>query len=288
MKEEALWCWRYELRSATRLNAVSQRRSFPGMLLRKGAGFACLHPWGELGDPSLKDCLVDLRQCAIGRRTLACLALDAEAREKGESLFRGIIVPQSHATLPELSEEAIQESREQGFTHLKVKVQGDPSPVRAFLARHSDLVWRLDFNGTGQPNMFQDWTAEECACIDFVEDPFLPEAGDWSDLPVTVAADRFSGEAPVRVIKPAVEEVSSDAPRLVVTSYMDHPVGQAFAAWEAGRARVSEICGLQTHGLFEKDAFTEALGELGPQFCPPEGVGLGFDDLLERLPWKRV
>ena len=288
MEEEPLWGWRYELRSATHLNAVYQRRSFPGMLLRKGAGFACLHPWVELGDPTLDECLAALDRCAIGKRALACLAADAEAREKGKSLFQGILVPQSHAMLPELSDSAIQGSRERGFSHLKVKVQGDPSPVRKYLARHGDLSWRLDFNGTGEPGMFQDWTAEECACIDFVEDPFLPEDGQWSALPVTAAADRFLGEAPVRVIKPAVEEVVSEAPRLVVTSYMDHPLGQAFAAWEAGRAGVSEICGLQTHGLFEKDVFTEALGEVGPHFHVPSGTGLGFDDLLERLPWKRI
>ena len=47
-------------------------------------------------------------------------------------------------------------------------------------------------------------------------------------------------------------------------------------------------CGLQTHGLFEMDAFTARLGPVKPGFKPPGGSGLGFDDLLEDLPWKKI
>jgi O-succinylbenzoate synthase len=77
---------------------------------------------------------------------------------------------------------------------------------------------------------------------------------------------------------------------VVLTSYMDHPLGQAFAAWEAARLALQfpglvGICGLQTHHLFEPDGFVELLGPWSPQFQAPPGTGLGFDDLLAALPW---
>jgi len=88
-------------------------------------------------------------------------------------------------------------------------------------------------------------------------------------------------------VKPAVNEMVQGE-RVVVTSYMDHPLGQVFAAWEAARAGVTEVCGLQTHGLFTANGFTEALGQVRPEFGVPEGAGLGFGDLLEELPWMRL
>ena len=104
----------------------------------------------------------------------------------------------------------------------------------------------------------------------------------------------------VAVIKPAVNELepileraSDEGKRVVITSYMDHPVGQSFAACEAAKAyrsfpNVVDTCGLITHGLFEPDEFSAALGEPGPDFNPPCGTGLGFDELLKALPWKHL
>jgi len=45
---------------------------------------------------------------------------------------------------------------------------------------------------------------------------------------------------------------------------------------------------LQTHHLFEKDAFTESLGAWKPDFTVPEGTGLGFDDALAALTWEKL
>ena len=95
------------------------------------------------------------------------------------------------------------------------------------------------------------------------------------------------GDSEVLIVKPAVNGMLNGE-RVVVTSYMDHPLGQAFAAWEAARAGVTEVCGLQTHGLFAANGFTEALGRVRPGFGVPEGAGLGFGDLLEGLPWSRL
>jgi O-succinylbenzoate synthase len=113
-------------------------------------------------------------------------------------------------------------------------------------------------------------------------------------------ASTQSSAAQVMVIKPAIDEpfllaeaAIAHRQKVVLTSYMDHPLGQTFAAWEAARLGLQflglpGLCGLQTHHLFEPDAFTECLGPWSPDFTAPAGNGLGFDDLLDALPWTRL
>ena len=186
----------------------------------------------------------------------------------------------------------------------------------AFLERmnslHPGLRWRLDFNESPTPGETTDFLlglAEKTrAAIDFVEDPSPYSETAWKEIRrqtrVNLAVDReaapLSSAAQVMVIKPAIDEpfllgeaALSHQQRVVITSYMDHPVGQTFAAWEAARLGLQfpglvGMCGLQTHHLVEPDAFTEALGPWSPVFKVPDGTGLGFDDLLDALPWTRL
>jgi len=161
------------------------------------------------------------------------------------------------------------------------------------------LRWRIDFNETGNAEELREilgeWSDEEKAAVDFLEDPVAYDSGEWESLREAtglafandrnVSVDR--GDSDVLVVKPAVHEMPASERRRVVTSYLDHPLGQVFAAWEAARAGVSEKCGLQTHGVFDKSEFTEVLGEVGPDFVVPSGVGLGFGEILEKLPWVK-
>lgn len=305
MKKD-LWVWRYALESSGRLNSRADRTVFNGALIREDAGFGCIHPWPELGDPSLEDCLVDLtgeRSFPLVRRTAACLKADGLARERGVSLFDDIEVPSSHATLPAMSVDAVEEAAWRGFKIAKVKagqdVERELACLKNLVRDFPDFRWRVDFNGKGEVGQlqeaFSDWNDEHRARIDFLEDPVPYEGDGWAELGrstrLTLANDRMvesdRGDSGVLVVKPAVNEMITRG-RVVVTSYMDHPVGQAFAAWEAGRAGVDEVCGLQTHGLFKTDEFTEMLGVAGPEFQVPEGTGLGFDDLLEGLSWTKL
>jgi O-succinylbenzoate synthase len=71
---------------------------------------------------------------------------------------------------------------------------------------------------------------------------------------------------------------------------MDHPIGQFGAAYVAAlnKDKLSARCGLFTHVLYEKNEFIERIRSDGARLLPPEGTGIGFDDLLERLPWKKL
>lgn len=312
------WISRYRLKARGTLNAVTRRREFEGALIRAGDGFGCIHPWPELGDPSLEKCLADLAgpcRRSIVRRALRCAEYDATARKFGHSLFEDMEVPESHATLAAMDPAEVALAVQAGFRVVKLKTGRDPAAEVRFLdamrAEHPDLRWRLDFNEAPEPaeaeRFLLELGAETRRAVDFVEDPCPYSHAVWKALAlktgVRLAVDResapLSTAAAVMVVKPAVDEpfllgeaALANSQQVVVTSYMDHPLGQAFAAWEAARLALRVpglvgLCGVQTHHLFEPDAFTELLGPWSPVFQPPPGDGLGFDDLLDALPWTR-
>ncbi len=314
-----IWYSPYQLRANGFLNSISARREFEGALIRIGDGYGCLHPWPELGDPPLGRCLEDLRErrfWPIVRRAMRCAEFDEAARNQEESLFEEMEVPRSHATMVRGDGAELEAAVEAGFSVVKMKAGRNLTSETALLeemaGRFGGLKWRLDFNESLSPedaDKFLGGLSEKAkAGLDFVEDicPFSEAtwANLWKKHRVRLAVDMESGPqrkaAQITVIKPAVDEpfllgeaAMMNGQRAVVTSYMDHPFGQAFAAYEAARTEVIfpglvGICGLQTHHLFEKDAFTEALGEWGPEFKVPDGMGLGFDDALAGLTWVKL
>lgn len=310
---------RYRLKSRGYLNAVTGRREFEGALIRVGDGYGCIHPWPELGDPPLEKCLADLqgpRRWPIVRRALRCAEYDAAARSRDESLFEEMEVPPSHATLAKADAATVDAAVELGFTVVKLKcgrsLRSETSFLEAMARAHPQLKWRLDFNEALEPEaaagFLEALTPQTRAALDFVEDPCPFSETAWAALfrrtRVPLAVDREAAPhreaAQVMVVKPAVDEpyllaeaAIAHSQCVVLTSYMDHPFGQAFAAWEAARLElqfpgITGVCGLQTHHLFESNPFIEALGPWSPAFQTPPGTGIGFDDLLDELPWTRL
>ena len=310
--------WRYRLKARGLLNALTRRHEFEGVLIRMDGGYGCIHPWPELGDPTLEKCLADLagaRRWPIVRRAVRCAEYDRVARVFQHSLFEEMEIPGSHATLVKAEAAEVARAVEAGFAVVKLKAGRDPAAETHFLnamaAEYPAVKWRLDFNEmleAAEAAEFLLGLAETTrTAIDFAEDPCPYAESAWNELHrqtrVMLAVDReaapLSAAAQVMVIKPAIDEpfllaeaAVRNQQQVVMTSYMDHPVGQTFAAWEAARLGLQfpglvGLCGLQTHPLFEPDAFNEMLGPWSPAFQAPEGHGLGFDDLLEALPWTR-
>jgi len=272
---------RYTLRSRGVLNARSERLEFPGALLRVDGGYGCLHPWPDLGDLPLEAQLAALRSgkpTAQTARSLVCCAADGAARKEGRNLFEGLPIPPSHFTAPGFWDEPVPA----GFQMVKLK------SLARLDALPEHLRLRLDFNGTSSREALIDLLPYR-ARVDFVEDPFPYDPRTWRDFPFPLASDRYGEvpEAAVRVIKPALN-LPETAKRRVFTSYMDHPIGQLFAAWEAARhAAPGETHGLVTHHLFDDaDPFIAAMGAPVPVLVQPPGTGLGFDELLANLPWS--
>lgn len=310
---------RYQIKARGFLNAISNRRVFEGALIHVDGGYGCIHPWPELGDPPLEKCLADLagaRRWPIVRRALRCAEYDRAARQFEHSLFEDMEIPTSHATLPKTNFAEVAAAVEAGFTIIKLKCGRDPESEAKLLAELPSefpaIKVRLDFNESFTPDQAAEFLLAlpdaARAAIEFVEDPCPYSDSGWADLHrktrLKLAVDReaapLSKSAQFMVIKPAIDEpfllgeaALGNSQRAILTSYMDHPVGQTFAAWEAARLELQlpglvGTCGLQTHHLFEADAFSEALGPWSPEFKAPDGHGLGFDDLLAAMPWTRL
>lgn len=280
-----MWIWRYSLKPRRALSPIAGARPRQGALLRDGHGFADIHPWPELGDAPLDRQLQMLARgetTPLTRRSLEMARLDGAARASGVSLFDGRAIPASHWPGADPPPE---------FDTVKLKgIETIPPRVRL----------RIDFNRSLTPEAFlmiaEGLPAER---VDFIEDPCEYDASVWAALRqqtgMRLALDRPSehgGSMPsssvdVLVVKPAVEDVPQDEREIVITSNMDHPVGQFGAAYFAAKFGARR-CGLFTHVLFEPDEFIERIRADGARLLAPEGTGIGFDDLLERLPWKKL
>ena len=74
---------------------------------------------------------------------------------------------------------------------------------------------------------------------------------------------------------------------LVVTSYLDHPLGQACAAWTAARLGV-KTAGLLTHSVYEPNLFSASILARGPRLAFSPGTGFGWDKELASLEWESL
>lgn len=272
-------------------------------------GYADCHPWPELGDKSLDDQLSLLKQgiwTTLTHQSCRFARLDAEARAAGVNLLEGLPIPPSHylvQNLAELTTKGIGLIEKEGFSHLKVKVGreivNDSLPLMCLMTE-SGLQWRLDFNGClseAECRTFLKKIMPYSQQIDFIEDPFPYDPAAWraiqSDYPISLACDRMALEAignpqaaRVLILKPAIQSeepflLGCRGQRLIVTSYLDHPLGQTTAAYIAAKLKLPDICGLLSHRVYLSTPFSSSLSQEGPLFHTVGGTGFGFDELLK-------
>jgi O-succinylbenzoate synthase len=293
-------------------------------------GYADVHPWAELGDLPLAgqlDRLARGETTDLTRASLALAALDAGARAAGRSLWDGLTVPDSHCLLPGLGGDgrsALEAGLAEGFTRFKIKMGKDLNAEKrhlrelasflqgVFLANGESPRLRLDYNETLTLARFTEhFTGLEhlLPFLDFIEDPFPFAAAGWSEmsarLGVCLAVDRAASEEsaagfdgvivhkPARAGPAAPPNVPMGVPgrRLIVTSYLDHPMGQLGAAWVAARLPVGarhERHGLVSHRVYARTRFSDRLGWSGPRLSLPGGPGFGFEEELAELDWKAL
>lgn len=314
--------YEYLLRSGVALNSASHRRTFPGALIRVGSGYGCIHPWPEFGDAPIEEQLRLLAQgitTPVTAMALRCAEIDGAAREAGVSLFEGLSIPRSHYSwsFAQPTEPQIQRLLTEEWAALKAKGFANYGETRRFLEQCAkageaqNLKLRVDFNGCldarGFSQFIEFMPLRTYQQLDLIEDPFPYDAALWQQAQerwkVRLALDKgwrdgSTGFSAV-VVKPArrdwrVVAEKHPAHRLVLTSAMDHAIGQMFAAYEAALAyqenpeRV-DLCGLCTQHLFEPDGFFERLQSPGGHLRPDlSGGGLGFGEVLEKLPWRKL
>ncbi|MDH3068057.1 hypothetical protein QET40_02930 [Akkermansia sp. N21169] len=311
----------YSLIAEGQLNAhAAEFHRYGALIMTDEGGVGCIHPWPELGDATLDEELEALKAgspLTLGKRALKCANVDADARHKGINLLHGLNIPESHATLPPcVSPASVRIMGINGFRAGKLKAMSSPKSTLERLATLASIApnwrWRIDFNSSLNEREADEFWREMSPSlrqlVDFVEDPCPYTRESWSRLMsegMRLAYDQGSDldhqphldttSPPIRIIKPAREKMPSPGSgKHVFTSFMDHPIGQLWATYTAAQyyqdtpSEEIPLCGLCTHLLFKKDAFIEALGGLAPVITVPEGTGLGYDDLLAALPWKKL
>lgn len=268
-------------------------------------GYSDLHPYPEYGEPALDEHIAKL--ATVDFTPLVEIAMefnyiDREYRLLKRNAFLGLILPRAHRLVTDittLDPRQLTEYQAAGFTHLKVKLGRHLETETAALnklACASALNWRLDFNGRLSEAEFTSWwrDLDEAvrARIDFVEDPArgeLGKAGPWAD---DWSKQKF---AKTKVIKPARESTESLAAydRVIFTHSLDHPFGQACAAWTAANhyqrhPKQTEVCGIAANEVYQQDDFSRAWSCFGPRMKPTTGTGFGFDEQLAALAWERL
>ncbi len=313
----------YTLYSRGPLNAVSRRRDFHGALIRVDRGVGCLHPWPEFGDPTVEEQLELLRTGGTSKvieRALHMASVDGEARRRGVSLFDGLEIPPCHYSWDQNQPSPPQMKRVLGEGWRAIKTKGWENVgevirwLDGFAAKDAAGLIRLrvDFNSCLEPwqfRNFMNWMPPRVReRLDFVEDPFPYDPVQWNTMQgvhfVRLALDKqLRGSTDgydIAVLKPGrrdwralVDDLPEHA-QVVMTSAMDHAIGQSFAAYEAALAwrdlgSRMDLCGLCTEHLFARDEFFERLHSKGGKLLVDRhGTGLGFDDVLARLPWKKL
>jgi o-succinylbenzoate synthase len=321
----------YTLRSRGSLNAVSTRKEFHGALIKLGEGVGCLHPWPEFGDAPIEGQLRILRDGGTSKvveRALRMAAADGVARAKGVSLFAGLEIPPCHYSWDRNQpiEGQMRMVIEEGWQAIKMKgsdkfedtiatleaMAGVADDTAGHVSLNDGVRFRVDFNSCLSAQQFKEFLkampAQVRARLDFIEDPFPYDPELWNAMRekygARLALDKQLRGAvsgfDVAVLKPGRREwreLTVELPadvRVVMTSAMDHAIGQSFAAYEAALAWKDfgdrmDLCGLSTQHLFEPDDFFARLSATGGKFeVDRSGTGLGFDEVLKKLPWRNL
>jgi O-succinylbenzoate synthase len=322
-----IWHSPYQLYPKGSLNLRGKGRYRQGSLLRIEfapglIGYSDLCPFSGFGDQPIEIELNNLAReilSPITRRSLYFARLDAEAREQKKSLYGttritnhyliGNILEFDLTRIPLLQGQRFQIFKVKMGSELRLETEMLQALVEKF-AMGSKL--RIDFNGKLGRERFIDWIDQNHTWLkphlDYIEDPFMYDPLEWAkihnkfeiDLAVDLPGSAFDEQAvgaQVVVIKPAVQDeqkiiagLQGSKHRLVVTHYLDFPIGQMFAyviaqkLIEGGERRIIE-CGLQHHDFYEGFRFQEEIKNDGPFIVPPDGHGIGFDNLLESQSW---
>jgi|GEM_PF-6096646 len=184
----------YELTQKSALNRMDLSAVRAGILIRiDGEKYGSIHPWPELGDPTLEECLLALKEGTentLVKRALEAAELFGEVVEDAPEI-------RNHATLPKLNGTPVLAAVDANFEGVKVKRGKDWVRLRkktdAFIKGYPCLRWRFDFNGAmtshKELSQFLGWHPREQ--IDFIEDPFSDPvlAQNWNGFPI--AYDRI-------------------------------------------------------------------------------------------------
>jgi o-succinylbenzoate synthase len=251
-------------------------------------GYADLHPWEERGDVPLDSQLTLLKKgihTPLTNRSLYFAQLDAEARFNQRSLFYRMKKIPQHGYFFEKKT-------------VKIKVRKENLEMVISLVNARPHIFRLDFNHFFTPKECEEILKRlNPSKVEFIEDPFPYDAMEWERLErvygMAFALDevpsKVSEKTKIVVVKPVCEDhtLFLEHQKVVVTSYLDHPLGQMAALYASYQFSEKQLmtCGIASHFAYQETPFSKELKMQEDYLIPPQGTGYGFDDLLKRQKW---
>lgn len=264
--------------------------SCEGVLLRfeesQETKYSLYHPIETLGDKSLSEFLTTFNLEA---------PLIQRIRERAINSQKMKSLPQQaldcYYSSPSVSFllERINEVQKEGFKTAKIKVKNFLEIEKSMeTLRESGLKFIFDFNGQASIKNFEDLSAKMKyffeSCLLYLEDPF--ESFYDSSYKVAVDFKDYSGREDFQVLKPTAfchplnfknRETS------IVTSYLDHPLGQLLATYWACERQVESLAGLYSHTYFKENAYSEILNQRKASISLD--AFNAFEDLLKKEKW---
>lgn len=277
----------YELISKRPIQSKKTHTTRRGALLQVefddgSMGYADCHPWEELGDLPLQvqlELLKNGRCTRLTARSIFFAKADAKARANKYNLLESCKIPMSHYLISQLDETAldeIQQAWKNGFVYFKIKLgldlEREERLIKEMVRRCPNIKLRLDFSSKLTRESFVYFLERisiALPAIDYVEDPFPFNYGAWRNIQeafkISLAADEYykiayghPEAAHVLIMKPAVQTLKpiDTLQRTIITSYLDHPIGQMSTALMASKAMIEEPCGLLSHFAYEANPFS--------------------------------
>jgi O-succinylbenzoate synthase len=289
-------------------------------------GYADLFPVKKFGDADIDTQLENLasgKLSPLAEQSIWLAKRDAALRKSKKNAFVGATKVKNHFLVTDMfkfTDSNMADIRTAGFTTLKLKVGRDPNEEGKIISRwlkQHPVMLRLDFNARLTFDDYQLFMLNlqqgERARIEFVEDPFPWHPEAWKEVskfaPLAIDHeaekldwDKLKSPLPFKVliIKPArmdvekaMARVNQFALKMVITSSMDHPVGVAHALHVAAEIKKFNPntlldCGCLTLRLYRPNEFTSMIQTTGPYLTGIRGTGIGFNELLEGLPWVQL
>lgn len=291
-------------------------------------GYGDLFPWPEFGDESLDhqlDALNEGRVSAGLEQTIWLARRDAQARQYSQNLMKGLPRVRNHYLIndPDLVTDAeLGDAKKMGYQYIKLKCGKDIQKeleLAVKLIKLRGFQLRLDFNSRATPADFHTFMQKIPEPlrqkIEFVEDPFPYNENLWRSASqlVALAVDQEYHRVPwetytefspppfkVIVLKPARQDTVKAREfahrfrlKMAITSSLDHPVGVMHAAALCGEFKklypnMILDAGCFSHTSYELDQFSALLPPKGPYLSDVTGSGVGFDQILQALPWTKL
>ena len=247
-------------------------RDIDGILLKfinektHAESFSLYHPIVALGDLSLEKFLSSEESRRLLLKKINNLSIDDSEALSG-------VVKSYYLSLS--ADDLIKKAKavqDKGFKIVKLKASNLNS-IDFDTLEELPFDYIFDFNGQEKVVNFENLNDSHKEFLnqrlEYIEDPYVTKRKMYFKL----ASDfiDYGEESDVRIVKPTgfnhatPESLGALGSRseLVVTSYLDHPLGQFLAAkWAIGN-KISNHCGLWSHKLFKQNKYSELFSESG-------------------------